>query len=321
MQPARKGTRLAAASLITAVLAGCASPQPAARPATTPLPRPPAFTGELSTAAVDLVTHSGSWPATERLLRTALNRHVSACMADKGFRYPAAPVPAFRPPEDEAAAVDLPERRRTGYGLATAGPRTRTEPPAPVDRYYRSLPRAEQRRFDEALTGPPGSRHRVSGTEWGDVLVPRQGCEAQARAALAGDSALWARITYIPEKYDNELAARIPAHPDYRRALNLWRTCMRERGHSYSTPESIAPALEDEFRTTGPSSEFRRREIATAVADGECALNAHIPAVSLRAQRALVAGLPESAQRTLAELAHYRDAAVQRARTGTHSAK
>jgi hypothetical protein len=308
--------RLTTASLVTAVLAGCVSAQPAARPAVpSPLPRPPAFSGRPSPSAVDLATHSGSWPGTERILRTALNRLVGACMAQRGFRLPAGSgaSPAPRALEDERAAVDLSERRRTGYGIATPGALRQREPPSRVDAYYRGLTPDRQRRFDEALNGPPGSRHRVGGTTWGDVLVPREGCEARGRAALAGDGVLWARITYLPEKYDNDLAARISAHPAYREALETWRTCMRARGYRYSDPDDIAPALEGRFRTAGPSPEFNKLEKATAVADGECALSAHVPAVSLAVQRALVTSLPGNDQRTLAELAHYRDEAVRRA--------
>ncbi|MFI9169601.1 hypothetical protein [Streptomyces lincolnensis] len=109
----------------------------------------------------------------------------------------------------------------------------------------------------------------MDGTTWGDVLVPREGCEARGRASLAGDSALWARITYVPEKYDNDLAARISAHP-----------------------------------VAGPSPEFNELEKATAVVDGGCALASHVPVVSLAVQRALVTELPGTDRRTPAELAH-----------------
>ncbi|WLW57707.1 hypothetical protein [Streptomyces sp. YU58] len=317
----RTGTRLTTASLAAAVLAGCVSAQPAARPAApSPLPRPPAFTGRPSPSAVDLATHSGSWPSTERILRTALNRLVGACMAERGFRHPAGSgdSPVLRAPEDERAAVDLPGRRRTGYGIAAPSALRPREPSSPVDAYYRGLTPDRQRRFDEALNGPPGSRHRVGGTDWGDVLIPREGCEARGRSALAGDGVLWARITYVPEKYDNDLAARISAHPAYRGALETWRTCMQARVYGYSDPDDIVPALERRFRAAGPSPghspEFNKLEKATAVADGECALESHVPAVALTVQRALVSELPPNNLRTLAELAHHRDEAVRRAR-------
>ncbi|MGW2383277.1 hypothetical protein [Streptomyces sp. NPDC001658] len=317
VQPSRTGTRLTTASLATAVLAGCVSAQPAARPAVPPpLPRPPAFTGRPSPSAVDLATHSGDWPDTERILRTALNRLVGDCMAEHGFRHPAgsADFPAPRAPEDERAAVDLPGRLRTGYGIAAPSALRPRQPSSPVDAHYRGLTPDRRRRFDEALNGPPGSRHRVGGTHWGDVLVPREGCEARGRSALAGDGVLWARITYVPEKYDNDLAARISAHPAYRGVLETWRTCMQARGYRYSDPDDIVPALERRFRTAGPSPEFNKLEKATAVADGECALKSHVPAVALTVQRALVPELPRRDLRTLAELAHYRDESVRRAR-------
>ncbi|MGP3983086.1 hypothetical protein ACTWQI_18990 [Streptomyces sp. KR80] len=322
MSRAARAACCALTALVTAVLVGCDTSQPTGRSAS-PLPKPPAFSGRLSTSAVDLATHSGTWPATQRTLQSALDELVRACLKKKGFGFPADDVEALTPPEDEAAAIDLAGRRKTGYGISvnsTESTENSAELP-PVDRYYATLSKPEQRRFDEALAGPPDRRRKVSGTGWGDVLVPEEGCEAEGRRQLAGDGVLWARITYVPEKFGNQLADRVAKEPEYTRVVTTWRSCMKARGHPYEDPDGIRPRLEKEFRTTGPTEAFRKREIAVAVADGECALRAHIPSVSLEVQRGLVTTLTHREQRTLAELAAYRDAAVERARKITATAQ
>lgn len=307
--------RFALSSLmLLTVSAGCAGAQSAGR-SPTPPPERTSSQGRLSSAAIDLATHSGTWPTTERTLMSAEVRLVRACMQEKGFRYPAPDPPARAAPEDESAAVELADRSRTGYGISEA-PSQAPGPGSPsVDRYYRTLSAARQRGFDQALNGPPDKKVTVSGTDWGEVRVATAGCGAESRSRLAGSPALWARITYVPEKYDNELGQRVTSAPAYLRAMGEWRSCMAGRGLPYGSPEQAQGALRKERQAAGSADVFRRREIAVAVADGECALRAHLPAVSLRVQRELVSTLSRGEQRTLADLAAHREAALRRART------
>ncbi|MFC0842755.1 hypothetical protein ACFH04_03245 [Streptomyces noboritoensis] len=310
-----RGTRCALSALmLLTVSAGCAGAQSAGRSAPPPLERT-SSPGRLSSAAIDLATHSGTWPTTERTLMSAEVRLVRACMEEKGFRYPAPDPPARPAPEDEKAAVELTDRSRTGYGISQPPSQAPGPGSAPVDRYYRTLPAARQRAFDQALDGPPDKKVTVSGTDWGEVRVATEGCDADSRSRLAGSPALWARITYIPERYDNELGRRVPSAPAYVRAMAEWRSCMADRGLAYRSPEQAQDALRKERRTTDSADAFRHREITVAVADGACALRAHLPAVSLRVQRELVSTLSRDEQHTLTELAAHREAALRRART------
>ncbi|MFK8906834.1 hypothetical protein [Streptomyces sp. YS-3] len=297
--------------MLLTVSVGCAGARPAGRSGTTPLegnPQQP-----LSSMAIDLATHSGTWPATERTLMAAEIRLIRACMQEKGFRYPAPDPPARAAPEDERAAVELADRSRTGYGISRPPSQTPGPGSASVDRYYRTLPAARQRAFDQALNGPPDKKVTVKETDWGEVRVATQGCDAESRSRLAGSPAAWARITYIPEKYDNELGQRVTSAPAYLRAMDEWRSCMAGRGLPYRSPEQAQGALRKESEATGSTDAFRRREIAVAVGDGECALRAHLPGVSLRVQRELVATLSRGEQQTLAELAALREGALRRA--------
>ncbi|MEU2560982.1 hypothetical protein ABZ626_16855 [Streptomyces longispororuber] len=305
---------IATAALSATVLLGCApTPAPATRPNVLPA-TPPPFTGRLSASAVDLATHSGTWPATEKLLRTASDALARDCMRTKGFDYPAEPAIAPRAPENETAAVELNDRRRSGYGIASVDPGEKASPKKPVDRYYEKLPEKDRERFDQALFGPPKEKLHISDTGWGVVSVPRKGCLAESEQHLVGDVRLWARITYVAERIDNQLGAAIVRAQEYKAALSIWRSCMAAQGHPYATPESIQPKLRKKHHKVGPTKAFRQHEIDVAVADGKCALKAHLPAVSLRVQRQLVTTLSKSDKKTLAALAFHRDTAVMRSR-------
>ncbi|GAB3142433.1 hypothetical protein GCM10027290_16910 [Micromonospora sonneratiae] len=298
------------ACLLLAVLAGpagCAPAQPAD-------PAPPPIRPQISTDAVDLATRSGTWPKTEQILETALNRLTHECMAAQGFDHPARPGALLSVPEDEAAVIDLPRRRRYGYELASAEPgRDGATGGPPGDPAYERLDRVERQRYDLAFFGPPGDTATVDTPEGRHYRVPRRGCVAQSRQGLVGDVVLWARITYLPEGINNRLAAQVPTAPSYVSAMAVWRSCMSARGHHHDTPQAARRSIKDELVATGPTVVLRKREIAVAVADGECAARAHLPSTALRVRREAVASLPESDLRVLAELTIERNAALAHA--------
>ncbi|MBW4722163.1 hypothetical protein [Saccharothrix obliqua] len=289
--------------------AGCGSPRPA--------DQPPPFTGTLGPTALDLVTRSGTWPATQRLLDRAVNRLNQMCLARQGFSYPDLDVPAPVDPADDVAVVDLPGRATRGYGITDAGPDVTPPSRSAADVFYDGLPPAERHRFDLALFGSPHTRREVD-TAGGRYSVQDTGCEADSRRRLAGDVALWARITYTPEAIGNRLAVEVEQAPAYRDALTAWRSCMRDQGHPYPTPEQ---AQQDLRADTGTPADRRRSvEIAVASADGNCAIRTRLPSTALNARRELAAHLPHADRATVAELAFHRDAAVERARAFVPSA-
>ncbi|MEW2394553.1 hypothetical protein [Streptomyces sp. NPDC046862] len=301
-------------ALVVAVgAAGCASSRPAA-PAVTPLPRASALPedGRLGASAVDLATRSGAWPETERALQSALDRLTRRCMEDHGFSYPAAGVAPLPDPADDAAAAELPRRRKSGYGLASSSAAS-GRPASAVDRYYAVLSPRDQRRFDLTLFGRDDRKATVDIPGRGRFRVPEQGCEADSRRRLAGSVVLWARVSYTPEAIDNQLADRVPATPEYRSALRVWRACMSARKHTYDSPETAYRALRDQYRKTGATSAFRKRETAVAVADGDCAVRSRLSSTALEVRRELTAELGKDVRRSLNELASYRAAVVARA--------
>ncbi|NEY32117.1 hypothetical protein GTU99_07905 [Streptomyces sp. PRKS01-65] len=261
---------------------------------------------------MDLATRSGSWPATERTIQSALNRLTRRCMEERGFSYPAGSAHRLPDPGDDAAVVNLPGRRESGYSLA-AEPDAAARDTAAVDRYYATLSTSDQRRFDLALFGPDDRKATVEIPGRGRFRVPRQGCEADSRRRLAGDVTVWARIAYTPEAVDIGLSDRSRTAPPYHAALLQWRRCMAASGHSYADPEAAYRSLQEELRRTGATSAFRKRETAVAVADGACALRVGLPSAGLEARRELAASLDEDVRRSLNELAALRATVVARA--------
>ncbi|PAZ11174.1 hypothetical protein CLM62_37105 [Streptomyces sp. SA15] len=259
-----------------------------------------------------MATRSGTWPKTERVIQSALNQLTRQCMEERGFSYPAGSAEPPPDPADDAAVVELARRKEIGYGIAS-DPANANKPSSAVDRYYSTLPPKDQRRFDLALFGPDNRKATVEVPGRGRFRVPQEGCEADSRRRLAGDATLWVRIAYTPEAVDIQLSDRSLTAPAYRSALKRWRTCMSARGHAHAGPEAAYRSLQDEFRRTGGTPAFRKRETAVAVADGECALRTRLPSTALQARRDLTASVGEDVRRSLNELAAYRMAVVKRA--------
>ncbi|MFI9407157.1 hypothetical protein [Nocardia sp. NPDC052316] len=296
--------------LLFGLTAAMASACTAAAPSTVePLPSPPPFSGTLSPTALDLVTFSGTWPATQRVLDDALTQLNRRCLAEQGFDYPVEPS-APPPAVDDEATIDLPGRRSNGYGLTASG-----VPPAQqttaTDSYIDNLPPERQYRFRTALFGPPDTERVVDLPDGSRITVPGRGCEAQSRTRLAGDVTRWAQLTYVPEYFYNRMAAQLSAVPGFQDALTAWRSCMTAKGFEYQSPDHAWQTFKSE-KAIG-TADFRQREIATAVADGECAAETRLPAATLAARRELATIMPPADRQMLHELAHYRDAIVERA--------
>ncbi|MFD0419324.1 hypothetical protein [Streptomyces sp. NPDC127108] len=299
--------------LTVAVLAGLSGCSAAPGGPAGPRSTAPASAGGLSADAVDMVTRSGSWPAVQQTLDTALNQLTHTCMRRAGFAYPAAKAARPTSLDDAKALVDLPSRRRHGYGIASPPPSS-GPPPAP---YYTELDADRRRRFDLAFSGPPDARTEVA-TGTGTVDVGQRGCDARARAALAGDVVSWARMYYTPQALNGRLDAAVPRQAGYVAALARWRSCMAERGHPYPSPEAARKKLSDEYekrdrRASAQNLEFRALERGVAADDGECALASRLSSSAIEARRKLVHSLPEKDRAVITELARIQAAAFKRA--------
>jgi hypothetical protein len=259
----------------------------------------------LSRAALDLLTTSGGYPAREYQLTVAEARLTQRCMTAHGLVYrlyePTRPVGS-----DEEQVVDLPSRRAVGYGIDTPGG---GEPPRD--------PGSDSPHYQEVLFGDAEHRQEMRLPNGATHSFVGNGCIAQARLRLYGDLGLWSRIVTIPPITDNDLRDQVSDAPELARAMTRWATCMAEAGYPYPTPEAASTAVSEAYQKEGHTPAMRDREIATAVADGECALRAHVPATELSLRRAAAKSLPAAARRELNELAAAHCAAARTAQTVT----
>ena len=258
-----------------------------------------------------MVTQSGSWPATEDELNDAIDLLVGKCMAAHGQRFTGGLNHAVDN-NDESLIVNMANRRAQGYGLSGGGSGSGT-PATPQDAYVASLPPAARQRYLQVLFGSEADRIVVDIPGGSQADYPANGCQASAIRALAGDISRWGLITYVPQELGNRLADEVPTTSDYQAALARWQTCMAASKLRYRNPEEAVQALRAEYKSKGATPAVRSKEITTAVADGSCALQAHLPLAALTARRALAERLGESDRRNLVELAAARAVAVARA--------
>jgi hypothetical protein len=256
---------------------------------------------QLDTAAVELVTASGDYPARARLLRLAEEELVRRCMSEQGQTYwPVVPAPLAG--SDDERSVDLAGRRVHGYGL--------TDRPAAPPHVGPDEGKPE---FERALFGDTDHYRQLRLPDGAELSYPTTGCVAEARAALYGDDTRWARTDAIPQVLGNALRAA-PESPALTGAKSRWATCMAAAGYPYADERAAIDALTAAKRTT-PTSVLRTREIAVAVADGQCALQAHVPSTELASLRSHARSLPAAQRREIVELTAVHCAATDRARS------
>lgn len=230
----------------------------------------------------DLLTQTGSYDRVNQVLSSAEHRLVAECMTGRGLRY----LPQTQAPPTPDAS--LAGRRAHGYGLdepSTALPDN--------DAYVQTLPDAEQFDYQRALEGTDEERRAIRLSNGGTVSFAGGGCQAEAQRELYGDVIEWARITYVPQALHLKMADQVKADSGYRKAIDDWAKCMAGRGFAATSPEAVQDELKNLYATQGPSAQLREKEIATAVADGECAEQLRIPELVQDIKKRLVDELPE----------------------------
>jgi len=299
--------RIAVACGLALVVGGCGSSQPPTAGRSNGLPT--AASSVLTSDALDLVTRSGRWPATETTLDGAIDKLVTRCMQAKGLKYLAVPT-SVENNDDEAQIVDLAKRRQQGYGLEQTESSLADRP---EDAYVATLSSEEQQHYLQALYGADSDRITVNLFDSGQVTVTDRGCQADAIRGLADDVSRWALVTNGPQQLGNRLASELSSDAGYQAAMGRWRQCMATKGMPYLDPDHAVQALRNSYQAHGVTPQSRGQEISTAVADGECALAVHLPLTATASRRALAGRLPEQDRRTLNALAGERDQAIARA--------
>ncbi|MEU6800024.1 hypothetical protein [Streptomyces neyagawaensis] len=268
---------------------------------------------QLTSTELDLLTRSGTFTRISVDLANAESKLISICMAAKGFRYRAESAdPAAE--SDEERSLNMNERRTRGYGLASQyASEKESVGTAPNDAYLAGLPKKKADAYMETLRGGATDFREMRFGGGRNITFSARGCEAESRASLYGSLDDWVSIAYFPQNLNSELSSRVEKSPKYRSAMNDWRTCMRGKGYTYTSPDTAYEQLRDEYRRQGANSALREREIAVAVADGNCGAELHIPATVLALRRSHAQSLPISDKLQLRRLTAIWKAAADRA--------
>jgi hypothetical protein len=269
---------------------------------------------ELTGVELDLLTRSGSFTRSNVDLANAESKLISACMKAKGFRY-RAEVSALVAESDEERSLNMKERRARGYGLASQyGSDKETAGVATNDAYVAGLSKKNADAYMKALRGDATDFREMRFGGGRNITFSARGCEAKSRTSLYGSLDDWVSVAYFPQNLNSELSPRVEKSPKYRRAMDDWRTCMRGKGYTYASPDTAYDQLKAAYRAKGVTTALRDREIAVAVADGDCGAEVHVPSTVLALRRDHAQTLPTTDKLQLRRLTAIWKAAADRVR-------
>lgn len=161
-----------------------------------------------------------------------------------------------------------------------------------------------------ALEGGDQDRKAIKLTNGSTISFAAGGCQSTAYRILYGDSIAWAKVTYVPQALNVQLAKQVAGNPTYQAAIQHWANCMTERGYAATDPSQIQAELKSQYQRLGASSALRQQEIAIGVADGECAKKIHLTTLALDLKKSLAATLAPTDQEELKQTTKSWTAAV-----------
>jgi hypothetical protein len=271
------------AFIVVLSTSACTADGDAASPAT------PAAAPQIPEVAwTDPVLLPDEYERAGRMIDEARFSLTSACMRSKGFRF----EQAVEPNVIELFVLgdpDMAHRKRYGYSN-----------PEMVDS-IESVPRERREAFMAALSGDgePSSTKTID-TPMGQAGAAGGGCVESVRLALSGSSLRFVLATSVAEDHRAVTDRQVQEAPEVVAAVVRWRTCVEARGYDYQNPRAMA------FDLTVPRRSGRsvpKANIEAAIADGECQVEADMPAALAFARSRVVDGLTEKDGRQLREVA------------------
>ncbi|QIB47773.1 hypothetical protein [Streptomyces aureoverticillatus] len=165
--------------------------------------------------------------AADRPISAAKDRLIATCMARKGFSYD-----TKRPEETAEPGRPTPfsfESRKRSVGAKTNPP---LEKPGAVGKNYVL-----------ALHGRQDDRILVQGRGM-QVSLPARGCVAYAETRILGDKRIrWSEIRMKLGEAETQAQQLLESLPSFRNLNSRWARCMKDAGHSFSTPIQLRDAL------------------------------------------------------------------------------
>lgn len=209
-------------------------------------------------------------------------RALSSCMQQRGWTYePSLQQSPFTEPRTVGELRDF--RETYGYGVFTAEEFAASDDPKGAANrnadYLASLSVDQQDAYRRDFNGGIGDD---------EGEAPGQGsCEAVAAEAVSiplGDLAV---MTELGRLYEAAFQS-----PEYLRAVDVWRSCLEDRGYQLDQDGYPDELLMAKAARGVPVNELADYEIAVAVADFECSLTSTLP-VKHRLETAIVRELTE----------------------------
>lgn len=215
-------------------------------------------------------------PAELHVLDRAEAVLTASCMRRRGFRHEPPELASRLDPSPGAYPFgldDLTYARRHGYGIvegaAEEGRLRRTDPNR---KYVSSLPADRRTAYNKTLTGDQSDVLRVRLPTGPELLIPRDGCLAEAQRELYGDFDRWSRAKAVVDNLRSEIDPAVGENARYQKALRRWSACMRSKGHSYAGPGPIRREIAEAIAAPGADRlKTQARETTLAVAEAECA--------------------------------------------------
>jgi hypothetical protein len=250
---------------VAALLLCLAAPALSACTAAPPPPSPRTPVPEPTVAARALT------PAERQTLAKAEALLTRNCMEERGFSFHVVEdlpdgVNRLFPHvvDDEGWAAEH------GYGSDIQRKRDTLAAKNPNQLYFRSLSAERRDAAVDALNGPKptGLEARVPGM--GTVRHSDQGCESEAQRSLYSDLRKWYSAWKVTDALERSVPSAVARNERFTAAVSRWSTCMRAKGHSYSSPMEARQRFVRPADATG-SGESRATEIATARAEAQCA--------------------------------------------------
>lgn len=193
------------------------------------------------------------------------------CMRRHGFAYwVTPPVPAPIDLLFPYVIDDVAWARRYGFGSAIPDLVARARAANPNARYTGRLSPERRSAYGTALDGgdprEPGTVAKATLPGGGVMTHSVTGCTAAVQGRIYGSFRSWYPAEIATLYLRREWQPAVLRDPRYLRAVSPWRRCMRGRGYTYANPARAAAAF-----LTSPGPRAQATEIATAVAEAECA--------------------------------------------------
>jgi hypothetical protein len=269
---------------LAAMVVGCGS----SRPTTAP----PAVAGDVASVAFS----SAQEERQARSLAAAREQLVRRCMAARGIAYPPTALAPSIPTADAPPSG-------AGYGLFAQFAK-----PAPL----RAAPRGAA--YRRALMGSPrqiATLHLAGGVT---VRYRSGGCYAHAMGALYGSARRYQLLVARRNAVRSAAGERVASDRRLADALAGWTRCMAALGFPYPSPDAARQGVYDAYLKASDRARVRRRELATAAADRDCAQRTDLYPALARARHDALREMPSAERAAAVALARSRATALERAR-------